>query len=316
MMAMGQMENPYAAGINVHHGDRDRRTADAFKKLWDTQGALSCEDINANYREFRDYLDTQKESVKADVMRVLDNNVSSEWGGLLKGRVTTAGLDTTGQELLARLWAFACTGDEQENKKIAIITALKNSIDRGAVVCNPGKLQRLATSVLQGYLPGVNIDGEGFVPATMAEAAPMAGAGGPRHEPVVVAEAPAPEPLNIIRNHKEIEGCLKPLLSKFAVRVPALNDFFKEIIEYVGRLRFGEIPGADRVHLDLKEVLQMLIIGEGDGLSLASSLSGMFNVDDYMAQFGERDQLLRDMADPEAARLRIEAEALARLRAE
>ncbi len=39
-------------------------------------------------------------------------------------------------------------------------------------------------------------------------------------------------------------------------------------IEYVERLRFGEIPGAGRVHVDLKEVLHMLIIGEGDKISL------------------------------------------------
>ncbi len=163
-MAAAGMQNPYEDGINVHDGDRDARTANALKLLWESQGALSDEVIDVNYREFRDYLETQKESVKADVMRVLDSQVSSEWGGLLKGRVTTAGLDTTGQELLARFWLFAKTGDEQENKKSAIITALKSAIDHGAVMCNPGKLQRLATFVLQGYLPGVNIDGNGFVP--------------------------------------------------------------------------------------------------------------------------------------------------------
>jgi hypothetical protein len=312
MMAMGDMENPYEAGINVHDGDRDARTADALKVLWESQGALSDEVIDMNYREFRDYLETQKESVKADVMRVLDSQVSSEWGGLLKGRVTTAGLDTTGQELLARFWLFAKTGDEQENKKSAIITALKNSIDHGAVVCNPGKLQRLATFVLQGYLRGVNIDGNGFVPAAMAAPA-MGGAGGP-DLPLVEA---APEHLNVISNREAIAYYLKPLYERFQMEAPtSAEDLFRRTIEYVERLRFGEVLGADPVHLDLREVIHLLAVGEGDGFSVAESYPGMFGIDDYMEQFGVRDQVLRDMADQEGARRRAEAEALERARIE
>ncbi len=86
------------------------------------------------------------------------------------------------------------------------------------------------------------------------------------------------------------------------------EDFFKRTIEYVERLRFGEIPGTDPVHLDLKEVLHLLIIDEGDDISATTGLPGMFGIDDYMEQFGARDAEWRAEAEAAAAIRKAEAE--------
>ena len=66
-----------------------------------------------------------------------------------------------GKELIARLWNFISSLDPNERPiaKEGILTALSDSFaPSGDRVCNQGKTQRLCISVLQGRLPGVQID--------------------------------------------------------------------------------------------------------------------------------------------------------------
>jgi hypothetical protein len=49
---------------------------------------------------------------------------------------------------------------ECDNLRHSLFVALADCLENdGHLVCNPGKLQRIAVGVLQGRLPGVNIDG-------------------------------------------------------------------------------------------------------------------------------------------------------------
>ncbi len=71
------------------------------------------------------------------------------------------GLSISGEEVIGRLWIFASklTGSEETNAKESMVSGLKDSYDEFmGKVCNPGKVQRLVVGVLQGRLPGVNIE--------------------------------------------------------------------------------------------------------------------------------------------------------------
>ena len=78
----------------------------------------------------------------------------------VQGRWTLNGLELTGEEIIARLWRYTETrqGRERATVREGMFNALVESIDRDRRVCNPGKANRLALAVLQGRLPGVNLN--------------------------------------------------------------------------------------------------------------------------------------------------------------
>jgi uncharacterized membrane protein YgcG len=190
-------QNGYAYGVNVHTGSREERTTHAYRlfinhmkeacrgKSTDTLKKLFTESFN----DFISYKDTKLTPEKLErVNRVLmgDPSGSNSYGGLFQGKVTSCGLNMMGKGLIAYLWYYISSyvdpyarGDEalierdRESARIGMMNALAQAIEiNNGVVCNVGKLQHMATAVLQGRLPGVNIDGiempaEGAAPAVI-----------------------------------------------------------------------------------------------------------------------------------------------------
>jgi hypothetical protein len=174
-MAAAAVQGGYAFGINVHDAGRDDATTAAYRLLLEAQRVLSSSTIQGAYGDFMRALDgLTNESLKRKVRIALGLEAASGggFGALNDGRITSCGLNTNYQDYIGRLWHFASNyadplattpetqAREQENARRSLFGALATSIEAdGHLVCNPGKLQRIAVGVLQGRLPGVNIDG-------------------------------------------------------------------------------------------------------------------------------------------------------------
>lgn len=268
-------ESPYAAGgINIH--ERDSPTAEAFRLLWKHQGALSSAVVEANFEGFLKYLGDLPENESTQKAKRGLSGLQDTMGG---GPLPVGERYTTAQELMARLWLFANTGSaiDQMHKKEGVIRAL----ERSCSICNQGKVQYLATGVLQGYLEGVNIDGA-----------------------AADASAPHGEPIPMITSMREIEEYLGPLIKQFDMHAPrSVVELFDRTFEYLCHLRMGQVPGKRQVILDPREVVYFLRMGGASPeLSLAAG-DGTFRVDDYEAQYAERDASASSAAAPTAGGL-------------
>jgi hypothetical protein len=325
---------PYATGVNVHVGDRDKKTERAYDlllTLWDPTPA-EIEHYSAALIAY------VRASGNAKAIRALtgEGRTTHDFGGLLQAeneRVKTR---------LAHLWRFvtesvtAIAPGEVELAKQSIVNALADAVEinrdregrpvlnedgthKTHLVCNPGKYQRIATAVLQGRLQGVQIDatpipaGARLVPVTpeaLAQFAPQ--------QPAAAA-APAPERIQAIRNLGDIEEYLRPLTDRWNTMPPA-NDtaLLQQAFEYINNLANGQVPGTDGQHivLDPRDVVFYLIFGKGvtrEGGTLSSTeLLYDLNVADYIAQYQPREQQAYVEAKAEAARRALIAEQDAR----
>ena len=151
------------ARANVHSGDRDSRTKNALTLLWQTR--LNADQINGQFEDFICYFDGLAHSEKkaqANLALREPKRAQESFGPLLDNiQFSIRGFMLEGKELIARLWNFISSLDPNERPiaKEGILTALSDSFaPSGDRVCNQGKTQRLCISVLQGRLPGVQID--------------------------------------------------------------------------------------------------------------------------------------------------------------
>jgi hypothetical protein len=174
-MAAAAVQGGYAFGINVHDAGRDDATTVAYRRLLEAQRGLSSSTIQRAYEDFMRTLAALTDEPLKRKVRIalgLEGASGGGFGGLSAGHITSCGLDTDYQDLMGRLWHFVSTyidplattpkaqAQEQENARRSLFGALAASIETdGHLVCNPGKLQRIAVAVLQGRLAGVNIDG-------------------------------------------------------------------------------------------------------------------------------------------------------------
>jgi hypothetical protein len=167
-----------AQGLNVHANDRDERTRAAMELLRQHQGEIPRNRINEAVKEFIQYLNDREmdpqDKQLAQRALLAPKREDEVFGGLISQEpFTLLGLETSGEEVIGRLWIFLSDLVEPDriNAKVGMISALKNSYDHmGARVCDQGKTQRLLTAVLQGRLEGVNIEltEEMQIPTTQA----------------------------------------------------------------------------------------------------------------------------------------------------
>jgi hypothetical protein len=165
--------NIYAVGINVHAIARDSSTRKAIELLVAATGAMTEEEIELANGMFLSYLLSQPESeirTRAEKALIGPRGIEDEFGPLYPDdSFTIDGFIITGKEAIARFWHFTNTyldrdpeADIERQREIArdaMILSLNNSYNHfGNMVCNPGKVQRLVTGVLQGRLNGVNVD--------------------------------------------------------------------------------------------------------------------------------------------------------------
>jgi hypothetical protein len=151
------------AQADVHYGDRDERTKNALTLLWQTR--LTADQINRQFKDFIRYFDGLAPSEKKDRANLAlraPKSAQEFFGPLLDDiQFSIRGFMLEGKELIARLWNFISSLDQNEQPlaKEGIVTALSDSFaPSGDRVCNQGKTQRLCISVLQGRLRGVQID--------------------------------------------------------------------------------------------------------------------------------------------------------------
>lgn len=159
-----------AVGINVHNGNRDQFTRQGIELLKLATGDVTDVEIEQAKNSFINYLEAfQDNTIKTKALEaVRDGAVGSLFGPLLPDDTFTIyGLRIPGKEVVARFWRFIENYNdpngnielERNNAKIAMVQTLSRCFEgNGKLVCNPGKVQRLAVAVLQGRLAGVDID--------------------------------------------------------------------------------------------------------------------------------------------------------------
>lgn len=218
-----------AENINVNNeGNRSRRVKAAIELLREHQGEMPGDKIDEAVLEFMSYLNgCQNCEYKKLALHALlaPQQGGRDFGPLInKNQITIMGLKISGEEVIARLWVFASklTELDQTLAKDGIIFGLKESCEEKFRVCNPGKVERLITAVLQGRLPGVEIE-----LMTKKE----------------VSTGQAMEMFFYREAHRGIEQ-LEPLLdaaNRFCDENPAVNrtDFIREIIAYAQAGGFG-----------------------------------------------------------------------------
>ncbi len=151
-------------GINVHQGDRDQRVRAAIELLRKHQGPISGDSMKEAVQAFTQYLNVHEmnpEHKRLAQHALLGPINPADYGPLIDGNdFMIKGLIVSGEEVVGRLWIFASnlTGLDQAIAKGGMISALKESYDEGDRVCQPGKVQRLIVSVLQGRLEKVSIE--------------------------------------------------------------------------------------------------------------------------------------------------------------
>ena len=325
--------NPYKVGIDVHDDKRDERTLNAIKALQQSWNPEK-EEIDATWADFWKHVKALKNDPrKPDILRSLgvDSNGSikkgqtTDFGGLLagyKGMIhLDMGLEINAKELIARFWHFANTyvpveGDnaaaENENLRQSILTGIANGLKHdntigGHVVCDPGKIQNLAVLTLQGRLKdkaGLVVDIENLGLNVIEELA-----------------------IKNVSNLREIAFYLQPFVDHLTAQGqegPKTADaFFLRLFCYNESLASGNVARFkdQRVRLNASEVVyyvrMMSPVATGVPLELNPEASlfstycelfdypkkDQFRIDDYVRQFGKRDQELLDKANAEEAQM-------------
>ncbi len=150
----------YRQGVDVHNGNRDVRTRDAYRLLRERHGDVAPEVIDREFAAFNHYLEQFPDQEVRDRARRALYAPGNPWPGLCAGDAPQVeGLN--GRQIIARLWMFADGVADQALAREGIIRALADSYEGNRLVCGPGMRQRLAVRVLQGEgrLAGVDIDG-------------------------------------------------------------------------------------------------------------------------------------------------------------
>lgn len=173
--------------INVHASGRDRRTwkaIDLFKEEstkkyhFDPKSIdLEIKDMFAffsNRQNFPDDSTYHKARVTLGLEKSTDSN---SYGPLIGGHN-----DVRNKEILARMWHFTRVYDdpkavsveqkktERQNALKSFISGLASAVEHGDhLVCDPGKIQRLVISLLQGRIDKVNVDGEEYIAPVVSQ---------------------------------------------------------------------------------------------------------------------------------------------------
>lgn len=273
----------YAKPLNVHSGNRDIKTIYALKELIKTWNP-SNKDIDKYFKKFWKARKNLNKMQKEAFFRVLgvDDNLeplernNNDFGGLLTSKVIIGDIEMDSKEFIARFWRFAVKSDESENLKISIMMSIINSLqgetENKYVVCNPGKIQQLVVAVLQGRL----VDSEGKIIDIESE----------DFEKIENDEKITD--LNIIHLHIQpfiswIFG-LKELIPK------NISEFLEGLFKYLFEIK--------HINLALEKVIYYVIMISFDkngivineNLSITSSFEDMFQVQDYLILYGDKDR--------------------------
>jgi hypothetical protein len=275
--------------IDIHSGDRDEKTKELFE-IFIGRWNPNKSDIEKYFNDFWEYTKTLLTNDRIILLRVLgvDENLNKitynkgDFGGLLSS-YSLQGINP--KEFLARFWYFASTYEDNTNDieverlniKKSIMSGLINALQNDTknsnhVVCDPGKIQRIVISTLQGRIK----DKLGNVIYI---------------DDLIYNEKSNDHHIVInINNYNNVELCLKPFIDTLnGILTYNSNEFFKELFIYINNLYNGNVPGFDKSILDPVYVIYYCIMmaRTQDGieikpeLSLMSNYEDMFNINDY-----------------------------------
>lgn len=152
-------------GVNVHR--REKAVRQALELLGQAQGTLSPLTIDGAVRDCIAYLEGLEQNGNQrgqKALRALQGAQEADetWGSLFSEKVFIIhGLETSGQEVVGRLWLYIQTLEEAERSlaRDSLVTALNRGFaDDGDFICNPGKVGHLVSAILQGRFDGIEID--------------------------------------------------------------------------------------------------------------------------------------------------------------
>ena len=298
--------NIYDRGINVHNESRDDKTKTLILRFFELYSLTKDEEVKY-FDEFWDYKRTLSPTKLEIFYRVCgyDENMNeigrntNDFGGFLTGDIVLGGVTYKAKNFIALFWKFASTFDDpncindevrdedcierdRDNIKYGIINGLVDSLDvrDNHVVCNPGKIQRLAVSVLQG-----RIKDNGkllYVDSGIEE--------------VVVKD-------EYITNLNEIYNYLKPFYS-FCTEHPTMEieRFFNEFFIFLNNLNV-------KVNYSYALYCIIMMSDSEDGLVINPELSlasnyDMFNINDYIEMYLTQEKIEFDLANPQIVAVR------------
>lgn len=156
-------------GIDVHSNDRETKTAQSLELLVQHQGHLSTQKMEELYADCKNYINaghfTDDEKRRALIALEGARLSPDDWNNLLSQEPSILFANLDGLSLIARLWHFADTytdpnilNEAENTRRSFVLACVDSAYSDGHMVCNPGKVQRIVCSVLQGRLAGVEVD--------------------------------------------------------------------------------------------------------------------------------------------------------------
>ena len=304
------MLNAYAAGIDVHNGDRDNKTSilvDRLIKLYPLENV----EIDLYFNQFWTYKNKFTEEKLKIIYRVLgvdkdlvetENPNQNYYKGFLNYTYSVKEKVYSARHIIAVFWKFAnvfkdptcltnqdedCIERDRENIKLGIFQGLMDALVEGnRLICPPGKLQRLAAATIQGRIKGENgrflyIDDH--------------------LEEVVIV----PKENGYITNLNDIHTHLR-VFGKFleqSNRPQNIEEFFYEFficLENIdARLNYSY---AIYYAIMMTQNIDGLVIDPG--LSLTANYDDMFNIEDYIAKYLPQEKIEYDLANPQIVEAR------------
>ncbi len=322
------IKNPYTVGVNIHSKNRDKNTLYAIQSLINIWNPTSEEIMEEFDRFWIELIGNEDEIQKEKILDALGWNIDQTprkkkvgFEGLMKtdsnGHIAGFNIKITPFELLARFWHFADTYipntnenilEESNNIKKSILSNLADSSETdfvnnsSRVVCNEGKIQRLAVSILQGRLIGIDgkiidIDELNLIPVNTN---------------IMKKDGyKLKNQIQTIDNLEEISQCLMPFISQLNTKynthtqantqtniqkntnvgiytginevqrdneLPiSCNEFLRLLFCYVDNLSKGNIIGFPPIQLDMHEVIyyirMMTVTGIGNNLEINPDMS-------------------------------------------
>jgi hypothetical protein len=251
---------------------------------------------------------------------------TENFSGLLEGSdgegnftLSTSGksMRINGRELIARFWHFANTYEESHGplsgthvqvERDAMRAGIMNALAEGVILkrnilrCEMGRVQLLEWATLQGRLKDsegsvVDIDDLGLNPEKTAVVEVI---GDP------VAAPAAPQAVQRVRNLNDIAQYLQPFIDSLGPDIKTAEQFYMRLFNYRNNLAAGHVMArGERIDLDPSEVVYFVRMMEpilsshgkimrydiNPAHSIVTQLGfDDFQVNDYMRQFGARDQ--------------------------
>jgi hypothetical protein len=317
----------YRAGVNIHSGDRDRKTAEGVLLLINSQGSIN--NTEQLYQDFINYAVEilSEEEIKA-LNRILGINVltgeklekrTSDFEGLFENKKLLIGnnVSISPKELIARFFLFSLTykecetedeecirrvETERENLKYATVKGLISSLQDDTKEEQRINAEAYGIAVNKNHVvcnPGKI---QRLVAATLSGR--LKGLNDKifdieEVEKVEKVEEKKEKKEKKVQNLDEIHILLQPFIqyhmNSKETRVRTAEEFFEKLYEYVYNLKMGGIAKFGKVELDISQVVYYSVMMSMKGnilyiaptLSLTSDFPDMFSLASYIEKYGE-----------------------------